>query len=143
MAMSIFVSDTGTVYTAGQNSAGDACIYEGSLKIPLSGGGTNAAWATSIFVCNGTAYTGGFYGGQDIGFFPCYWKGTTMVDLGGGSQVGGRVNSIFVHEGTVYTAGYRAADNSSDSVACYWVGTTRVDLAESTHGSAAHGIFVK
>ena len=87
---------------------------------------TPSGIAMSIYVSEGTVYTGGY----EINVAtqkPCFWTGTTRTDLTEGIDNNGWVYSIFVSNGTVYMGG-NYMDASNISIPCYWANTSKQDL---------------
>ncbi len=118
-----------TVYMVGEsyNSEGNytACYWKDGVRVELPGG----AWATDIYVENGTVYTCGTGESSDA----CYWIDQTRYDLPGSW---GEAEAITVHNGDVYVAGW-FADGS-----CYWKNGVKHNLTVS-RDSQAFGIAVK
>ena len=115
-----------TVYTAGQDSSGNACYWTGTSETSLQGGGL----AESVFVINGTVYTAG----RDSAGYPCYWTGAIETRLSAVAQ--GTAISICVDGKTnIYTAGF------DGTYACYWVaapGYSYVKYLYTTGSSGAN-----
>ncbi len=134
-ANSIYVSG-GDIYTTGVliDSSDTRVPYYWNGLPPMitatqlpAAGGTNSAYAYSIFVDGTTVYTAGrYYNG--VGWIACYWTGATRTDLPGGS---GAAYSIFVdvNTDTVYTAGEYF--DGTNWHACYWVNTGRNELPDT------------
>ena len=118
-----------TVYMVGESydSEGNftACYWKDGVRFELPGG----AWATDIFVENGTVYTCGT--GESTN--ASYWIDQTRYDLPG---LWGEAEAITVHNGDIYVAGW------FDGGSCYWKNGVKINLT-TNRDSQAFGIAVK
>ena len=129
--LSIFVYN-GTVYTAGNDSNGNACYWAGRKQVELITGpyiGPQAVRgaAKSIFVYNNTVYVAG----EDEFSNACFWEGTNKNILASHDSSTGlypQANKILVYNNIVYTAGLDSGEE-----ACYWTGTTETQMTTGTY----------
>ena len=123
-----------TVYIAGasydSNGNYTACYWKDGVRYELPGG----AWATDIFVENGTVYTSGTGEGSDA----CYWIDQTRYDLPGNW---GEAEAITVHNGDIYVAGHFTTGGFNVG-SCYWKNGVKTNLTIN-RDSQAFGIAVK
>lgn len=141
IAKSIYVTDNGDVYIAGQEVYGNpAAVYWKNGVIANLTDGSIPATANAIYVNGNGAYVVGNISTQAV-----YWKNNVPVYVTDGTW-SATINALCIVGNKLYLAGYQRS-NSGYDVARYWVYdcTTNTrdmvsDYSDATSSAALNGI---
>ncbi len=137
----------GQVFLVGINAGPttEAQLWRNGILATLdTPAGTTYAYAFSIVVDNGVAYTAGGYTQEGIEY-PVVWRNSARTNMLAGDTYTGNASSatdIYIAGGSFYVCGYYF--NGSISVPCYWVNGTRIELPtpDGTRQGRASAIYV-
>lgn len=131
-ANSIYVSDTGDAYVAG-NDGIKGVVWKNGVATVLWGGNSSA---NSVFVSGTDVYVGGSIDRKAV-----IWKNGVAVKLSNGSDFS-LVYSVFVSGTDVYAAGYAYLEGSRRTVATLWKNGVATSLTDGTKYAVAKAVFV-